>query len=53
MLVAALPAEMFEVLNPDIHIATLTDKAEVSLELHISRGKGYSSAEKNVRTVSK
>ena len=41
---------MFEVLNPDILIATLTDKADVSLELHISRGKGYSSAEKNVRT---
>lgn len=43
-------SDMFEVLNSDIHIATLTDKADVSLELHISRGKGYNSAEKNQRT---
>ena len=37
----------FEVLNNNIHIATLMDKARVSLELRISRGKGYSSSDRN------
>ena len=37
----------FEVLNPDIHIATLNENADFELELRISRGKGYVPAEEN------
>ena len=43
-------SELFEVLNPEIHLAELTDKADFTVEMQISRGKGYSSAEKNKRT---
>ena len=37
----------FEILNPDLHIATLNDKADFRMELKISRGKGYVPAEEN------
>ncbi len=37
----------FEVLNPDHHIATLTDKAKFSIELVVKRGRGYFTAEEN------
>tara|TARA_Y100001970_G_scaffold293351_1_gene439601 strand:- start:2127 stop:3089 length:963 start_codon:yes stop_codon:yes gene_type:complete len=39
----------FEVLNPDMHIATLTDKVTLSVELRVSRGKGYTPASNNKR----
>ena len=39
----------FEVLNPSVYIATLTDKVALSIELRISRGKGYTPAENNKR----
>ncbi len=39
----------FEVLNPEIHIATITEEKEVNFEIRISRGKGYSNAERNKR----
>ena len=39
----------FEILNPDQHIATLTDKANFVIDIKIIRGKGYSSADKNKR----
>ena len=39
----------FEVLNPDCHIATITDKISLSVDLRISRGKGYTAAENNKR----
>ena len=39
----------FEVLNPDCHIATITDKVSLSINLRISRGKGYTPAESNKR----
>lgn len=35
----------YEVLNPEHHIATLSDDSNVELELHIGRGKGYVPAE--------
>lgn len=35
----------YEVLNPEHHIATLSDDTEVKMELHIGRGKGYVTSE--------
>jgi len=37
----------FEILNPDLHIATLNSEAHFRLELKIGRGKGYVPAEEN------
>lgn len=37
----------FEVLNPELHIATLNDDAVMDIELHIGRGRGYVTAEEN------
>ena len=42
----------FDVLNPDLHIATLTEKAELTIDIKVVRGKGYSPAEKNKRDES-
>ena len=39
----------FEVLNPESHIATITEKINFSIDLRISRGKGYTTAENNKR----
>ncbi len=39
----------FEVLNPEAHIATITDKITLSVDLRVSRGKGYTPAENNKR----
>ncbi len=36
-----------EILNPDLHIATLNDDANLYIELTLSKGRGYISAEKN------
>ncbi|TAK54947.1 MAG: DNA-directed RNA polymerase subunit alpha [Bacteroidetes bacterium] len=40
---------MVEILNPDMHICTLNDGAEVDIELTIGRGRGYVSADENKR----
>jgi len=37
----------FEILNPDLHIATLNDDAEFQMELRIGRGRGYIPADEN------
>jgi len=37
----------FEILNPDLHIATLNEDADFRIELKIGRGKGYVPAEEN------
>jgi DNA-directed RNA polymerase subunit alpha len=37
----------FEILNPDLHIATLDQDANLKMELRIGRGHGYVSAEEN------
>lgn len=37
----------FEILNPDLHIATLNTNAEVKLELVVKKGRGYVPAEEN------
>ena len=36
-----------EILNPELHIATLSGDAALSMELTIDHGRGYMSAEKN------
>ena len=36
-----------EILNPDLHIATLNEDAELHMEMTVERGKGYVAAEKN------
>ncbi len=36
-----------ELLNPELHIATLTDGAEFGMELTIEKGRGYVQAESN------
>ena len=36
-----------EILNPDLHIATLNEDAKLYMEITISRGRGYVSAERN------
>jgi DNA-directed RNA polymerase subunit alpha len=37
----------FEVLNPDLHIATLNDKADFEMEIRVGKGRGYVPAEEN------
>ena len=36
-----------EILNPDLHIATLNEDAKLYMEITIGRGRGYVSAERN------
>ncbi len=36
-----------EILDPDIHIATLTEEGSLSMEMRVRKGRGYMSAEKN------
>ncbi|MCL5047405.1 MAG: DNA-directed RNA polymerase subunit alpha [Firmicutes bacterium] len=39
-----------EILNPDLHIASLNDKARLALDLLVEKGKGYLSAERSSRS---
>ncbi len=36
-----------EILNPDMHIATLSDGAKLSMQITLDRGRGYIPAERN------
>lgn len=36
-----------EILNPDLHIATLADDGRLFIEMTVSKGRGYVSAERN------
>ncbi len=36
-----------EILNPDLHIATLNEEAKLYMEITLAKGRGYVSAEKN------
>jgi DNA-directed RNA polymerase subunit alpha len=36
-----------EILNPDLHIATLGSDGKLKMELHVKMGRGYVSAERN------
>lgn len=39
--------ETVEIINPNHHIATLTEDAKLEIEMIVERGRGYVSAEKN------
>lgn len=39
--------ETIEILNPDLHIATLTKKTKLNIEMEVGRGRGYVPAERN------
>ncbi|MVB12608.1 DNA-directed RNA polymerase subunit alpha [Caprobacter fermentans] len=41
-----------EILNPDMHIATLGDGAKLYMELTLDKGRGYVSAERNKQNMS-
>jgi DNA-directed RNA polymerase subunit alpha len=38
-----------EILNPDLHIATINADAKLKIEMHVSDGRGYVPAEQNKR----
>ena len=38
-----------DIINPDMHIATLNDKGRLALDLTVARGRGYVSEERNKR----
>ena len=40
----------FEVLNPDHHVATLAEDADIRIDLRIEQGRGYVQAEDNKRS---
>jgi DNA-directed RNA polymerase subunit alpha len=40
-----------EVLNPDLHIATLNAKGRLAIDVTVERGRGYASAERNKRST--
>lgn len=40
-----------EILNPDLHLATLTASGRLAMDLTVEQGRGYLSAEKNKRTT--
>ncbi len=39
--------ETIEIVNPDLHIATITKKAKFNMELEVGRGRGYVPSERN------
>ncbi len=41
------PNDLVEILNPELHIATLNDGAKFELEVYIGRGRGYVPADAN------
>ncbi len=44
------PHSDVEILNPDMHIATLSGKSRLALEITVERGRGYVSADKNKKS---
>jgi DNA-directed RNA polymerase subunit alpha len=40
-----------EILNPDLHIATINAKGRLAVDLTVEQGRGYLSAERNKRTA--
>ncbi len=41
--------ETIEIINPELHIATLTKDTKLNIEMEVSRGRGYVSGELNKR----
>ncbi len=42
-----LPTAGVKVINPDLHVATLTDDVDFEVEMEVNRGRGYVTAEEN------
>jgi DNA-directed RNA polymerase subunit alpha len=40
-----------EILNPDLHVATINAKGRLAVDLTVEQGRGYLSAERNKRTA--
>jgi DNA-directed RNA polymerase subunit alpha len=40
-----------EILNGDLHLATINDKGRLAIDVTVERGRGYVSAERNKRTT--
>src|SRR5205807_9769798 len=40
-----------EILNPELHIATLNARARLAVDISVERGRGYVSAERNKRST--
>jgi DNA-directed RNA polymerase subunit alpha len=40
-----------EILNPDLHLATLNQKGRLALDVTVERGRGYVSADRNKRST--
>ena len=40
-----------EILNPDLHIATLNDEAKLYMEITLDKGRGYVSADRNKQNM--
>lgn len=47
---AITPDSMIEVVNPDLHIATLDKKAKLNMELEVKIGRGYRPSEENKKS---
>ena len=45
------PAANVEILNPDLHIATLNNRGRLALDIFVERGRGYVSADRNKRSA--
>jgi DNA-directed RNA polymerase subunit alpha len=39
-----------EILNPDLHVASLNQKGRLAMDVTVERGRGYASAERNKRS---
>jgi DNA-directed RNA polymerase subunit alpha len=44
------PNSDVEILNPEMHIATLSDRARLAIDITVERGRGYVSAERNKKS---
>ncbi len=42
-----VPTSSVDILNPDLHIATLQENSSLSMEITVERGRGYVPAERN------
>jgi len=40
-----------EILNPELHIASLNGKGRLAMDVTVERGRGYASAERNKRSI--
>jgi len=45
--------ETLDIINPDLHIATLTKNAKLNMEMEVGRGRGYVPADRNKKESQK